>query len=187
MSDSNRDINAELLEAVKKGEFDKVKSLISEGADVDATDNSKNTALHLAAQEGYKEVIEALLDKGANVNAKDKDGKTPRNLTTNEAIQTLLQNTAKLLEAAKNSDIDEVRRLISEGASVNATDQDGKTPLHWAARNGKKEVVEALLKVNGINVNAYDKDNNTPLHLAVPNGYEGVVEILLNKGADLDV
>ena len=75
---------------------------------------------------------------------------TLMDLTPNEAIQTLLQNTAKLLEAAKNSDIDEVRHLISEGASVNATDQNGNTPLHWAAKNGHKEVVESLLGKEGM-------------------------------------
>jgi hypothetical protein len=32
MSDSNTDINAELFNAVKNGEIDKVKSLISDGA-----------------------------------------------------------------------------------------------------------------------------------------------------------
>ncbi|WP_253303317.1 ankyrin repeat domain-containing protein [Wolbachia endosymbiont of Phyllotreta cruciferae] len=48
MSNSNRDINAELLEAVKNGEIDKVKSLISEGAKVNVKDQDKKTPLHWA-------------------------------------------------------------------------------------------------------------------------------------------
>ncbi|TVS94380.1 ankyrin repeat domain-containing protein, partial [Wolbachia pipientis] len=60
-------------------------------------------------------------------------------------MRTLLENTAKLLEAAREGNIEEVTRLISEGANVNATAQDEKTPLHWATEMGYKDAVKALL------------------------------------------
>ncbi|MGL9779895.1 MAG: ankyrin repeat domain-containing protein, partial [Wolbachia sp.] len=96
MSDSNTDINAELFNAVKNGEIDKVKSLISDGADVNATDQDGWTPLHLAAENGHKEVVEALLKvEGINVNATDQDGWTPLHWTRIDEIKTLLQNAEK--------------------------------------------------------------------------------------------
>ncbi len=89
------------------------------------------------------------MDKGANVDAEDENGDTPLDLATTQDIRTLLQNTDELLKAAGSGDIQEVNSLINKGANVNATDQDGKTPLHWAAVKGHEEVVEALLKVMG--------------------------------------
>ena len=38
--------------------------------------------------------------------------------------------------------------LISKGANVNAKDDDGWTPLHYAVREGHTKIIE-LLKKNG--------------------------------------
>ncbi|WP_173862896.1 MULTISPECIES: ankyrin repeat domain-containing protein, partial [unclassified Wolbachia] len=155
---------AKLLEVAKSGNIQEVNSLISEGAKVNVKDQDNKTPLHWAAEKGHKEVVEALLDKGANVDAEDENGDTPLDLATTQDIRTLLQNTDELLKAAGRGDIDTVNDLINQGASVNATDQDGKTPLHCAAKNSHEEVVEALLGKDGIDVNLADKNKDTPLH-----------------------
>ena len=46
-----------------------------------------------------------------------------------------------------------IKRLIDRGASVNARDQDGWTPLHWAADSGRTESVTLLL-AKGADANA---------------------------------
>ena len=125
MSDSNKDINAELLEAVKKGEFDKVKSLISEGADVDARAFMNVTPLHLAAQYNEKkEIVEMLLNKGAKVDIADNRGRTPLHL------------------AAQNNNKEIVDALIKAKANVDIKDEDEKTPLDLTTN----EEIKALFK-----------------------------------------
>ncbi|CAK0865624.1 unnamed protein product, partial [Prorocentrum cordatum] len=41
--------------------------------------------------------------------------------------------------------VEDVRRLLAEGAPIHATDRGGKTPLHYAARSGAVACVQALL------------------------------------------
>lgn len=63
MSDLNKNINAELLEAAKTGDAGKVTSLINQGANVNVKDHENNTPLHLAAMNGYVDTVNALLKK----------------------------------------------------------------------------------------------------------------------------
>jgi ankyrin repeat protein len=46
-----------------------------------------------------------------------------------------------LLEAAYRGNVAEVRRLAALGADVNAGDEYGERPLHWAALMGRVEAV----------------------------------------------
>lgn len=46
--------------------------------------------------------------------------------------------------------------LIKLGCNVNEANCDGNTPFHELAKNGKKEMVDVLLKYNG-DVNSLDK------------------------------
>ncbi|BAO99459.1 ankyrin repeat domain-containing protein [Wolbachia endosymbiont of Cimex lectularius] len=71
-------LNTELLNAAKNGDIEKVKSLISEGADVNVVDKNGDTPLIWAATNGHKETVETLLKvKGIDVNVKGQYGYTP--------------------------------------------------------------------------------------------------------------
>jgi ankyrin repeat protein len=71
--------------------------------------------------------------------------------------------------------------LLANKAEVNAKEEDGITPLHFAAEEGLKDVVELLLSSNA-DVNAKDNDSNTPLRLAVSNSHADVAELLRQRG-----
>ena len=81
--------------------------------------------------------------------------------------------------------LDTVQILISNGAELNAKDQDGITPLMWASSYGYSDIVKMLI-VNGADVNAIDNNGETPLYYAVYNNYEDGVKVLLANGASAD-
>ena len=55
---------------------------------------------------------------------------------------------------------------FDRGVDINAKDKDGRTPLHYASREGKQKVA-ALLIEKGVDINAKDKNgkNTSPLCL----------------------
>lgn len=73
--------------------------LICKGADVNAVDNSKNTALHYAVREGVIESVQLLLNKGADVRVKndfDDDALQTAAVRGNKDIVDVIIKTAKL-------------------------------------------------------------------------------------------
>jgi cytohesin len=184
-----------LHEAATAGDIEKVKSLISKGADVNEKDLGGKTPLHCAAEKGYAEVARLLISQGAYVNATGR-----REMTS-------------LHFAAMSGDKQTVELLLSKGADVNAKNRDGRTPLFEAMKStaaGRKEVVELLAakgaKVSafhlaaymgdmeklkkflqeGININTPGDCNITALHAAANSGKKDIVEFLISKGANVD-
>ena len=78
--------------------------------------------------------------------------------------------------AAKHSE-EMCQELIAHGADVEAKDDDGRTPLHWAADSGNVGTAFALLAA-GAKQNLVDRHGNTPLHLAANTKNPNVVEVL---------
>jgi len=60
-------------------------------------------------------------------------------------------------------------------------DEDGRTPLSFAAEIGHVEVVGILLGQNNVNPNTGDKRSRTPLWWAARYGRTGVVRMLLER------
>jgi len=103
--------------------------LIVAGADVNLPEFLGETPLHLAATLNLVVVCQVLKQYGANLNAVDKAGNTPL---------LSIVNTVDSREAFV--------WLLQAGANVNARDKQNLTALHWAAKSGNVENVEALLK-----------------------------------------
>jgi ankyrin repeat protein len=90
---------------------------------------------------------------------------------------------ARLIEAAKQSDLRAVRALIAAKIDVNATEADGSTALHWAVQRDNSEAVSLLLAA-GANPKAATRFNILPMYLAATNGNAEIIEKLLKAGAD---
>ncbi|KHN88606.1 Ankyrin repeat domain-containing protein 12, partial [Toxocara canis] len=75
------------------------------------------------------------------------------------------------------------KKLLQEGALVNACDYAGWTPLHEACSHAHFKVAKVLIS-GGADVNACSESADTPLHDATSNGCEKLVWLLLQSGAD---
>ena len=95
---------------------------------------------------------------------------------------------SELHYAAVEGRLDDVRRLIDEGADAAAADSALMSPLHMACQQDHVDVAQALLAA-GAPVDARDSFGNTPLWRAVfafRGGEPTLIRMLLDAGADPD-
>ena len=99
------------------------------------------------------------------------------------AEDTLSLSSKLLLRAAYTNDPANAKRLIANGADVNAKGDKGFTALHFAASHNAAEVAKLLID-NGAAVNAKDGVlHSTPLHFAALYNTAEVAKLLLENGA----
>lgn len=91
-----------------------------------------------------------------------------------------------LIEAVQNDDRGLIAALLSKKVDVNQREDDGATPLSWAAVRCNLDIAGLLLKA-GANPNLTNEQGIGPLSLAITNGSAGIAELLLQKGADANV
>ena len=155
-----------LIDAAKNVDRNSVRSLLKQGANVNASEADGTTALHWASYRDDLESADLLLHAGADVNARNDLGATP------------------LWAASQNGSEAMVRRLLAAGANPNTALLLGETPIMVAARSGAPAVVE-LLVAKGANVNARAARGQTALMWAVAQKHPEVVKVLLAHGADI--
>ena len=71
-----------------------------------------------------------------------------------------------LIAAIARDDIEVVKQHLAAGADVNVKNKVGGTPLHFAALEGRKAIVELLI-TKGAQVNVKSEDGLTPLDRAI--------------------
>ncbi|MFI5120580.1 MAG: ankyrin repeat domain-containing protein [Thermoanaerobaculia bacterium] len=121
-----------------------------------------------AAKGGHAKDVQRALAAGATVDGPDEHGVTA-------ITYAIVENSFNAREV--------LRALLNAKASVNARSEDGRTPLMFAAQNGKNEHFGDLL-VAGADLNAVDDDHWTALMYAAFYGSSFGVKDLLNAGAD---
>jgi cytohesin len=173
--------------------------LISKGANVNPHDDEGITPLYKAVS-AYGDckikLVKLLLAKGVNINEKDKFGDAPLDLAMREccgrAVEVLIANGAcsvsqqALIWAACVGTVEELKRVIANGADLNAKDDEGETTLIKAAGAGRTASVEVLIAA-GADVNARQTNGYTALMAAAENGRSEIVKALIAAGADVNV
>jgi ankyrin repeat protein len=76
------------------------------------------------------------------------------------------------------------KQLLASGAGVNARDDRGRTPLHWAIWKMNLEYAKALLEA-GADINAKDQGGRTPLLDGV--WHAELTRFLIDAGADVNL
>ncbi|KAL7296064.1 hypothetical protein TKK_0010618 [Trichogramma kaykai] len=135
---------------------------------IDARSNWGNTPLHMAMDNGHKEVAKSLLRRGADPNAANNDGETPLHVL----CQVDDDEYHELLVAFFRVN-DELNRF----AQIDARDEEGDTPLHWALFNEHKRLTELLLRRNA-NPNLANVHGETPLHVVCKSEHDNGLSAL---------
>jgi ankyrin repeat protein len=157
-----------LIDAVRKGDREAVRSLLQKKADVNEAGGDGMAPLLWAVYGGEHDLAQMLIRAGANVNARSTRGLTP------------------LVLAADHSDPVLIRLLLKAGANPNLTNALGTTPLMRASAAGDVESVTALLD-HGADVNARETARNqTALMFAAARDRAGVIRTLAARGAELN-
>ncbi|XP_040308890.1 ankyrin repeat domain-containing protein 55 isoform X2 [Herpailurus yagouaroundi] len=152
-----------LMHAVSGRQVDTVKLLLKMGANINMQDAYGRTSLCLATYLGWLEGCVSLLRNGAKHNIPDKNGRLPLHAATAEPDVRLL---TVLVQQSNLSEI-------------NHQDNEGMTPLHWAAFHNRPQHTHMLLK-KGADPTLVDKDFKTALHWAVQSGNRILCSIILS-------
>jgi quinoprotein dehydrogenase-associated probable ABC transporter substrate-binding protein len=207
------DPNEELDAALIANDPQRVKLLLSKGANVNKRDAQGYTPLTSAARQRYTDIIKLLLDHNADVNLANADGMTPLLESAMRddvpSLEVLLAHGADkeakgpggfhpLALSIEERKYEAAKALIDAGAKVNIAAGDQRlTPLMIAAAESAPaegevfvpsstrpiDIAKALIKA-GADVNAKDKDGMTALMIAASHNNAPMVGLLLQSGAD---
>lgn len=130
VSESESEAEAMLVKALMMLDAEGAREAILAGVSPDGSDGSGGP-LRMACFSKSLKMVEALLESGA-----DPDGGVANRWPHPLHYAAIACGTTG---AAM------VRALLSAGASLDALDESGRSPLHWAAEFAEREAIEELL------------------------------------------
>ncbi|XP_042481834.1 protein S-acyltransferase 24-like isoform X2 [Macadamia integrifolia] len=143
--------------------------IIERGGDVNAADHTGQTALHWSAVRGAIQVAELLLQEGARVDAADLYGYQTAHVAAQYGQTAFLYHI-----------------VTKWNADPDVPDNDGRSPLHWAAYKGFADCIRLLLFLDAYR-GRQDKEGCTPLHWAAIRGNLEACTVLVQAGKKEDL
>lgn len=155
-----------LSSAIRKNDLPRVKKLLSEGVNVNGRDRSGHTPLMMAALHDRIELVRLLLAEGASPAFRTQDGgsalshavegNTERDRKAQAELVNLLvtpgtvnlpgyRDNTPLIHAAKNGLGEAARNLLAHGADPALANEEGMTPLMYAAWTGDADLARELI------------------------------------------
>ncbi|WP_264688569.1 ankyrin repeat domain-containing protein [Wolbachia endosymbiont (group B) of Catoptria pinella] len=178
-------LNEQLLAAVQDGDFNKVKDLVNQGANINIKDNDDKTPLHYASQSFHHlDIVKYLISKDADIDAKDNNDRTPLDVADSSIIKILRQaylDKELLLTVKSEDDLKTINSLIAKGIN-GGEDRHGAYYFAW---EGNLDTVKLIVEGEG-SVNVADKYGCTLLHWSALKGHSDIAKLLVNKGANVN-
>jgi len=178
------------LMSAYKGDLSRVQSLIENGKAQETFEQGGLTLLHAAAAGGHTAIVELLLTNGSDVYSQTQSGYTALHHAAagnhREVAELLLVKGADVNGEPKTPDGWSWTTPSYLHADVH-TEPANQTPLHWAIREGHKDMIDLLL-VRGANPNADGGDYfplGSPLNWAIWMGDVDIAVLLVSHGADI--
>ncbi|KAF1775777.1 Ankyrin repeat-containing domain [Phytophthora cactorum] len=171
-----------LHRAAMFGNIRAVELLLEEGADPNARDANKWTALHYCADEAtvrHLSIAQLLVEspKPVDVNARSLKGRSPLHV----AVRSRKPNNNGAVESQDRLSF--VTYLHDCKADLDLKDRHEATPLLLACRGGDVGLVRFLLRA-GCDPTATGDNKWNPLHFAAIHGNPSMVQFLLSWDAD---
>lgn len=194
--------------AIQNGYLEIVRMLVLAGANRSALTHERHNALFLAVIENKPGIITFLVSQGEDVNARNELGATPLFVSIigghKKTIKVLLlleadttirlgqtneyYNKLKLLPGdtplhaaiIKNLTMG-VACLLEAGANINATRENGFTPLQLVAELNRHNIARLLCNNATIDLNDCGKIGCTPLFVAAINNSNSICVILIDR------
>lgn len=159
--------DASLLPAIRSNDLQKVKTLLTAGADISVADEDGDNALMYAALYSTDTCMRWLLEKGADPNVQNKRGETALSWSTND-----LRKTKLLLEYKADPDI---------------KSKEGNTPFLVACVGASQSSIIQLMLEHGADPLVKNKRGETALVRVALFGDTADARLLLNRNVDIGV
>ena len=174
------ELNKQLLEASKSGDFNQIKELLDDGADVNVKTKNGLTLLSDLGSRGFIDVFKMLIDKGANINGINDDGtsvfmkvvehnqlsiasilldkgvdidfKDKQNCTALERIISDKSDLHVIYGTHSKTIQPIIHYLISKGADIKTKDSQGRNILMRIVSRGREMVEDYTVPSNHFKV-----------------------------------
>ncbi|KAL8916015.1 MAG: hypothetical protein Q9208_008746 [Pyrenodesmia sp. 3 TL-2023] len=171
--------------AAAHGHQEVVKSLVEAGTNVNAPIDLehqyifgrsrfwKGTLLHIAVAMLDEQAFHLSLELGVNVDEKDSYGRTALHIIADKEYprSKMMSGFMDKPLATKSLRLEMIDALLGNGASVNVTDSDNQTPLHYASRLShdapSRHQIYNRLVLGGADDRSLDRNGYTPRQLRV--------------------
>ncbi|RYY54968.1 MAG: ankyrin repeat domain-containing protein [Chitinophagaceae bacterium] len=202
-TDLNHDgANALLLGVTNDPELKLTEYFVSKGLDIKSRDAAGNSAFDYAARSGNIAVMNKLLAKGvkpgpnamilaAQGSRRGANGiEVYRYLDSLGVKPTAVSKTGETVLHSlvrRPGQLETVKYFLSRSVSPSQADNDGNTPLLFAAASSKDSALLDLLLSKTTNINAVNKKGISALTMAVRSNSPQIVQYFIDKGADVTI
>ncbi|GMF23785.1 unnamed protein product [Phytophthora lilii] len=179
--------NTPLIVAASYNSVDVVELLLEQGALIEVTNNSGLSVLAKASLKGCAtDVAELFIGKFGK---QGQLGSVVVGPIIKKGAQAQIQSSTSstaLVIACQYGDLHTPQALVHGGECVNAQDDKGCSPLHYAALRGKTGIVGMLLD-NSASIDVSAKSGWIALMNASYNGHSEIVSMIAERGRNVNL